>query len=316
MAQYFIRRLLIALLTIFGAAFIIFAAVRFLPGDTVDVLLQSGGYADVESRKDLERALGLDKPLLTQFGSWLADVVTGDFGESLITKRSIGGDLSSALPVTLELGVLSVLFATLIGVPIGILSAVRQNSVLDYIARSGSVLFLSVPGFLIGVALITFGSKWFGWSPPLRYTPIQDDPLANLEQFLVPAILLGLQSSAGLMRFTRTAVLEVVRQDYVRTARAKGLREYVTVSRHVMRNAMLPVLTVIGIYLALIVGGSIIFEQLFQLPGMGRYFFNAVAKRDYPSIQAVALIYATFVVVVNLATDFMYAVFDPRIRYS
>lgn len=316
MIEYFLRRLAIAALTIFGAAFIVFAAVRFLPGDTVDVLLQSGGYADVESRRDLERKLGIDKPVVVQFGAWLSDVGRGDFGESLITTRPIGTDLKTALPVTLELGLLSVLFATLIGVPIGIYSAVRQNSVLDYFARSSSVFFLSVPGFLIGVALITFGSQWFGWSPALRYVPFRDDPLANIEQFAVPAFILGLQASAGLMRFTRTAVLEVVRQDYVRTARAKGLQEYVTILRHVMRNAMLPVLTVIGIYLALIVGGSIIFEQLFQLPGMGRYFFNAVAKRDYPGIQAVALIYATFVVLVNLLTDMMYAVFDPRIRYS
>ncbi|MCA9854057.1 MAG: ABC transporter permease, partial [Dehalococcoidia bacterium] len=160
-----------------------------------------------------------------------------------------------------------------------------------------------------------FGSVWFNWSPPLRYTPIQDDPIANLEQFLLPAFLLGLTASAGLMRFTRTAVLEVIRQDFVRTARAKGLAEYVTVTRHVLRNAMLPVLTVIGIYLALIVGGSIIFEQIFQLPGIGRYFFNAVAKRDYPGIQAVALIYASIVVIVNLGTDMLYAWSDPRIRY-
>ena len=315
MGAYFLRRLAIAAITVFGVAFVVFSAVRFLPGDTVDVLLQSAGYRDIETRHELEQALGIDRPLLVQFGSWVSDVVRGEFGQSLITQRSIGGDLGSALPVTLELGLLSVAFVTVIGVPMGVLSAVKQHSMLDYVMRSTSIVFLSIPNFLLATIIIVFGSVWFNWSPPLRYTPIQDDPIANLEQFLLPAFLLGLTASAGLMRFTRTAVLEVIRQDFVRTARAKGLAEYVTVTRHVLRNAMLPVLTVIGIYLALIVGGSIIFEQIFQLPGIGRYFFNAVAKRDYPGIQAVALIYASIVVIVNLGTDMLYAWSDPRIRY-
>lgn len=316
MGRYLVRRIAIAALTIVGVAFVVFSAVRFLPGDTVDVLLQSAGYRDIETRQELEHALGIDRPLLVQFGSWVGDVVRGDFGDSLITKRSIGGDLKSALPVTLELGILSVAFATLIGVPVGVLSAVRQHTFLDYFTRSTSIVFLSVPNFLLATMLIVFASKWFNWSPPLRYTPLVDDPIANLKQFLVPAILLGLTASAGLMRFTRTAVLEVIRQDYVRTARAKGLTELITISRHVLRNALLPVLTVVGIYLAFIVGGSIIFEQIFQLPGMGRYLLNAVQKRDYPGIQAVALIYATMVVFVNLATDMLYAWTDPRIRYE
>jgi len=314
--QYLLRRAFIAVLTVFGCSFIVFAAVRFLPGDTVDVLLQSGGYADVESRDQLAKALGIDRPLLIQFGSWIGDLALGDFGSSLVTKRPIGKDLGDALPVTLELGLLSVTIATVIGVPVGVLSAVKQNSILDYITRSGSVLFLSVPGFLIGTLIIVFGSKWFGWAPPLKYHTFTDDPVANLQQMWLPAVLLGLSSSAGLMRFTRTAVLENIRQDYVRTARSKGLRERVTITRHVVRNAMLPVLTVIGIYLAYIVGGSIIFEQMFQLPGMGRFFFNSVAKRDYPSIQAIAMVYALFVVLANLVTDIMYSVFDPRIRYE
>jgi peptide/nickel transport system permease protein len=316
LTKYLLRRLGIAVITIFGCAFIVFAAVRLLPGDTVDVLLQSGGYADVESREDLRRALGIDKPVVVQFGTWIGKLARGDFGDSLVTKRDIGTDLGDALPVTLELGLLSVTLATLIGVPVGVLSAVKQNSLLDYLTRSSSVFFLSVPGFLLATCIIVFGSKWFGWAPPLTYHALWEDPIKNLQQMWLPAVLLGLSASAGLMRFTRTAVLEVVRQDYIRTARAKGLRERVTISRHVLRNAVLPVLTVIGIYLAYIVGGSIIFEQIFQLPGMGRFFFTSVAKRDYPSIQAIALIYATFVVLTNLATDIMYAVFDPRIRYE
>jgi peptide/nickel transport system permease protein len=314
--EYFLRRLGITFLTAIGAVFVIFAAVRYLPGNTVDVLLQSGGYADVKSREQLAHALGIDRPLLAQFFSWFGGILRGDFGHSLITKRSIGADLGSAFPVTLELGLLSITSAAAIGIPLGVLSAVRQNSMLDFVARSGSVLFLSVPGFLVATVIITFGSKWFGWSPPLRYHSLVDDPVANIRQFWMPALLLGLSSSAGLMRFTRTAVLEVIRQDYVRTARAKGVNEFTTITRHVLRNSLLPVVTVLGIYLAYIVGGSIIFEQIFQLPGMGRYFFNAVAKRDYPSIQAVALIYASFVVLVNLATDMMYAILDPRIRYE
>lgn len=315
MAAYFLRRFAIAAITVLGVAFVVFSAVRFLPGDTVDVLLASAGYRDIESKQELEEALGIDRPLLVQFASWTGGLLRGDFGTSLITQRSIGDDLSSAIPVTLELGLLSVGFATLIGIPIGVLSAVKQHSFLDYLTRSTSIVFLSIPNFLLATIIIVFGSKWFDWSPPLRYAPIQDDPAANLEQFLLPAFLLGLTASAGLMRFTRTAVLEVIRQDYVRTAQAKGLAGRIVITRHVLRNAMLPILTVVGIYLALIVGGSIIFEQIFQLPGIGRYFFNAVAKRDYPGIQAVALVYATFVVFTNLATDMLYAVTDPRIRY-
>lgn len=315
MAAYFMRRFAIAMITVLGVAFVVFSAVRFLPGDTVDVLLASAGYRDIESREQLEEALGIDRPLLIQFVSWTGGLLRGDFGTSLITQRSIRHDLSSAIPVTLELGLLSVGFATLIGIPIGVLSAVRQHSILDYLTRSTSIVFLSIPNFLLATIIIVFGSKWFDWSPPLRYTAIQDDPAANLEQFLLPAFLLGLTASAGLMRFTRTAVLEVIRQDYVTTARAKGLSGRIIIMRHVLRNAMLPILTVVGIYLALIVGGSIIFEQIFQLPGIGRYFFNAVAKRDYPGIQAVALVYATIVVFTNLATDMLYATSDPRIRY-
>jgi peptide/nickel transport system permease protein len=316
MTEYFARRFGVALLTAIGAAFLVFSTVRMLPGDTVDVLLQSGGYADVKTRDDLAKALGIDRPLLVQFGSWAKDLVQGDFGNSLITKRPIGTDLSSALPVTLELGLLSVFFATIIGVPIGVFSAVRQNTFLDYGARTFSVFFLSVPGFLIGTAVIVFGSKWFNWSPALEYKSLFEDPIANLRQFWVPSLLLGLGGSAGLMRFTRTAVLEIIRQDYIRTARSKGLSETTTIWRHILRNSMLPVITVIGIYLAYIIGGSIIFERMFALPGLGRYFFNAVAKRDYPSIQAVGLIYAVFVILVNLITDLMYVVVDPRIRYG
>jgi peptide/nickel transport system permease protein len=316
MRAYILRRLVIAVITILGASFVTFAAVRFLPGSTVDVLLQSGGYADVKTRQDLEHALGIDRPIPVQYADWMSGVVRGDFGTSLITKRVIAEGLKDALPVTLELGVLSVLFATVIGVPAGVLSAIKQNSWLDYLVRSLSVFFLSVPGFFLGVVIITFGSLWFNWTPALRYIPFKDDPIGNLKQFCLPAILLGLASSAGLMRFSRTAVLEVVRQDYVRTAQAKGLRNLTVINRHVLKNSMLPVLTVIGLYLAFIVGGSVIFEQQFQLPGIGRYMYTAIAKRDYPGIQAVALIYATFVVLVNLGTDLLYAWLDPRIQYQ
>jgi len=282
----------------------------------VAVLLQSGGYADVKSRQDLEHALGIDRPIPEQYAKWIGGVVRGDFGHSLITRREIASDIGTALRVTLELGLISVFFATIIGVPAGVLSALKQNSWLDYLVRSISVFFLSVPGFFLGVVIITFGSKWFNWTPPLQYIPFKDDPWENLKQFCLPALLLGLASSAGLMRFARTAVLEVVRQDYVRTARSKGLRGLTVINRHVLKNSMLPVLTVIGLYLAFIVGGSVIFEQQFQLPGIGRYMYTAIAKRDYPGIQAVALIYATFVVLVNLVIDLLYARLDPRIKYQ
>jgi peptide/nickel transport system permease protein len=220
------------------------------------------------------------------------------------------------MPVSLELGIIATVFGFLIGVPIGIISAMRQDTWLDYALRSISVGMLAIPGYWIATLVIVYGALWFGWTPPIIYIPFNEDPWGNIRQFLLPAALLGITGSAGLMRLTRTTMLEVLRQDYVRTAWSKGLSERVVVIRHALRNAMIPVVTLMGLSLATIAGGTVIFEQIFNLPGMGRYLFLSVNQRDYPAVQGVVLVFAAIVVFANLLTDIAYGVLDPRIRYQ
>jgi peptide/nickel transport system permease protein len=224
--------------------------------------------------------------------------------------------MKTRLPVSFELGIMATVFAILVGVPIGIISAIRQDSLLDYALRSLSVGMLAIPGYWIATLVIVYGALWFGWTPPITYIRFSDDPWGNIRQFLVPALLLGITGSASLMRLTRTTMLEVLRQDYIRTAWSKGLREQVVIVRHALRNAMIPVITLMGLSLATIAGGTVIFEQIFNLPGMGRYLFLSVNQRDYPAVQGVVLVFAAVVVLANLLTDIAYGLLDPRIRYE
>jgi peptide/nickel transport system permease protein len=314
--NYLLRRFFIAILTALGVSFLVVVAIRLIPGSAVEIILSTGTIAGDDARAQLEHELGLDQSVVEQWADWLWALANGDLGESVINGLSVSGQLEEALPVTLELGVLTLLIAAVFGIPIGMISAVKQDTWLDYVLRSAAVLFLSVPGFLVGVLAIVFGSRWFGWTPPLFYTPFLDDPIANMEQFLVPAGIAGMATAAAMMRFTRTAVLDTIREDYVRTARAKGLAEHVVLYRHVLRNSLVPIISVLGFFLAIIIGGTVIFEQLFQLPGVGRYLFNSINKRDYPAIQTVVLLFGVVVVFANLLTDIAYTVVDPRIRLS
>ncbi len=314
MMVYILRRLVVAVITVLGVAFLVVVAMRAIPGSAIDVILSTGSIGGPHARQELAHELGLDRPLPVQYVDWLGGVLHGDFGESVITGRSVGSQLREALPVSVELGIMALAFGLVFGIPVGVISAIRQDTLTDYSLRSIAIAGLSIPNFLVGVVVIVLASRLFNWTPSITYHPLIHEPLANLQQFVLPAVILGFGASAALMRFTRTAVLETSRADYVRTARAKGLSEYGVVARHIVRNALIPVISVVGVFLAFIVGGTVIFEQMFQLPGMGRLLFVAINNRDYPTIQSAVLVFASTVVLVNFLTDLAYTVVDPRVR--
>lgn len=315
MHQYLIKRLLLLPPTVFIISVMVFGIVRLFPGDVLDVLTAESGVSqqDLDSERD---RLGITKPLHEQYLVWMGSMLRGDFGKSLWTKRPVARDIERRFPVTVELGVLSLFFSVVIGIPLGILSAVRQDSLADYLARSVAFLALSVPGFWLATMLILFLSVGLHWIPPLRYASLSDNPWVNLQQFLAPSFILGIHLAAILMRMTRTALLEVLRQDYIRTAWSKGLRERVVLVRHAFRNSLIPVVTILGLQVALLIGGSVIMESIFNLPGLGQYIFQVIVVRDYPAVQAVNLLLATVVIAANLAVDISLAYIDPRIRYA
>lgn len=303
--------------TLLGVTFVVFVLVRSVPGDVIDLLGGDYGAASPETRAALQKEFGLDDNVPKQYVTWLGDMVRFDFGKSILSARSVNNELSNRLPVTLELGLLAIFFSVLIAVPIGIISAIRQDTVADYAGRSLAIGLLAIPGFWFGTILITLAGRYFSWGvPPTKYIFITDDPIGNLRMMAVPAFILGAGLSGGVMRFTRSSMLEVLRQDYIRTAWSKGLRERVIVIRHALRNALIPVITVIGLQLPILVGGSVIIEQVYSIPGMGRYYITSVNNHDYPVIQAINILVATIVVFTNLGVDILYSVLDPRIRYS
>jgi peptide/nickel transport system permease protein len=265
---------------------------------------------------DLRAKLGLDRPIHVQYTAWLGRLARGDLGESLWTRRPVVEELARRLPVSLELGVLALVFAILLAVPVGIFAAVRQDTLADYTARSLAILGLSMPGFWIATLVLLMPAIWWGWIPRRPFVEFTRDPWAHVSNFLLPAAILGVASAAGIMRLTRTMLLEVLRQDYVRTAWAKGLRERTVVLKHSLKNALIPVVTVLGLQVSAILGGTVIFETIFGLPGMGRFLFDAINQRDYPVIQGVNLVIVSVVVALNLVVDALYALLDPRIRYS
>lgn len=313
MRLYVSKRLLVAIPSLLIATFIVFALPRLLPGDVVVLMLEEKAYA--QDLEELRAKLGLDKPLPVQYVQWLGNVARGDLGESLWTRRPVVQELGRRLPVSLTLGLMATAVALLIALPVGILSATRQDTLADYAARTAAILGLSVPGFWLATLVIVLPAVWIGWSPATQFTAFAESPWRYLAQLVIPAVILGIASAAGIMRLTRGMLLEVLRQDYVRTAWAKGLAERGVVLKHALRNAILPVVTILGIQLAQIVGGTVIIETIFGLPGMGRFLVDAIVQRDYPVVQGVNLLVATLIVLVNLAVDCFYAVLDPRIRY-
>jgi peptide/nickel transport system permease protein len=315
--NYIIRRLLLIIPTIFIVTIIVFCAARFIPGSVVELMASQHGEAqDIELTMQMIRhQLGLDVPIYVQYFRWIGAVFRGDLGQSLWTEQSIGEDILQRLPVSIELGILAIITALLVALPVGIISAIRQDTFTDYILRGIAILFISVPAFWVGTLVIVYPAKYLGWMPTVLYTPFLENPIQNLSQFIIPAILLGLVMSGTSMRMTRTMMLEVLRQDYIRTAWAKGLRERVVISRHALKNALIPVVTIVGMQLPILVGGSIIIETIFGLPGIGRYFILALTQRDYPIVSAINLVIATFVMLCNLGVDLIYAYLDPRIQY-
>lgn len=316
MIAYTIRRLLLAGVTVLIMSFFVFASIRIVPGQAVDLLLANTGAATPEQRAELEERLGLDEPLLVQYGTWIADAARGDLGRSLWSGQPIAPEIRRYLPVTVELGIMSMLMSTAMGMTLGVIAAVKHGRLWDYGSTSLGIAMLSIPGYWLATLIIGYGAVYFGWTPPLIYVPFVDDPIANVKQFWLPALLMSFSTAGVLMRLTRTTMLEVLRQDYVRTARAKGLRSSIVIRRHALRNAIVPVVTMIGIYLGYVLGSTVIFEQIFGLPGIGRYLVQSINNRDYPAVQSLALVVAVFVVVINLIVDFAYAAIDPRIRYA
>jgi peptide/nickel transport system permease protein len=314
MSEFIIRRLLALIPTLFFASLIIFLAIRMIPGDVIDLMLAQNDVANSADYDSLRAALGIDRPMLEQYFRWAGAALTGDLGLSLWQNEPVTSLIAQRLPVTLELGVLSLLVSTTVGVSIGVYSAVKQDTAGDYLARSFSLLMLSVPGFWLATLVMVFPSVWWRWSPELEFTPLFVDPVRNLRHVIVPAILLGLSLSGVTMRMTRTMMLDVLRQDYIRTARAKGLKESVVIYRHALRNSLIPVITLIGLQAPLLIGGAVIFEQIFGLPGMGSLLLDAVFQRDYPVVTGVFLVVGVSVLIINLVVDLAYGWLDPRVR--
>jgi peptide/nickel transport system permease protein len=316
MQAYIVRRLLALIPTLFFASLIVFVTVRLIPGDIIDMMLsQNDIAADKLSRDQLIAALGLDKPIWTQYLHWVANILlSGDFGRSLWQNTPVSELLLARLPVTFQLGAMALVVALVVAIPIGAYSAMRQDTAGDYLGRSFSILMLAVPGFWMGTMVMVFPSIWWGWSPPIEYSRFADTPLTNLKQMLLPGAVLGAALSAITMRLTRTMMLEVLRQDYIRTAWAKGLSERLVIVRHALRNAMIPVVTLIGLQAPLLIGGAVIIEQIFVIPGMGLLLLDAVQQRDYPVITGVFLMVGVAVMLINLVVDLSYGLLDPKVR--
>ncbi len=316
MQAYIIRRLLALLPTLFFASLIVFLSMRMIPGDVIDLMLAQNDIATASDRAELEQALGLDQPLVTQYFSWVGNALTGDLGRSLWQNTSVAEQLMATLPITFELGFLALIVALSVALPIGIYSALKQDSAGDYLTRSFSLVMLAVPGFWLGTLVMVFPSVWWRWAPEIEFIPFFEDPLHNLSHMMVPAILLGLSMSAVTMRMTRTMMLEVLRQDYIRTARAKGVAEFRLVLWHALRNGLIPVVTLIGLQAPLLIGGAVILEQIFVVPGMGLLLLDAVFQRDYPVISGIFLIVGVGVLLINLLVDLSYGLLDPKVRHG
>ena len=320
MRTYTIRRLLLIIPTLFILSIIVFLSVRFIPGDIIDAIVgRMEMYVGVGGidREALERQLGLDAPVYVQYGRWIGDVLLhGTLGESLMGGWRVEERILERLPVTIELGVMAIVIGILIALPVGIYSAIHQDTAADYVGRSIAIIGLATPNFWLALMVIIYPAIWWGWSPPMEWIPFTEDPLGNLGMLIIPSMLLGTAASAATMRLTRTMMLEVLRQDYIRTAWAKGLNERVVVLRHAVKNALIPVVTLIGLQLPILVGGSVIIENIFNLPGLGRLMLTALNNRDYPVVSGVNLVFATSVVGINLMIDLIYPYLDPRVRYN
>ena len=318
MRAYVIRRVLLVVPTLLILSMIVFLLVRFIPGDVIDAMQADFAFTAGEiDREALERKLGLDQPIPVQYARWLGDIVLhGSLGQSLLGRFSVNEKIAGRLPVTIQLGMTALVIGLLIALPVGIYSAIRQDTTPDYVGRSVAVIGLATPNFWLALMVMLYPAIWWGWSPPMRLIRFSADPLGNLGMFLIPGAILGTAMAAATMRMTRTMMLEVLRQDYVRTAWSKGLKERAVVVRHAVKNAIIPVITLVGLQLPILVGGSVIMENIFNLPGLGRLMLNALEDRDYTVVSGINLLFGSFVVVGNVLIDLTYGFLDPRIRYE
>jgi peptide/nickel transport system permease protein len=311
---YLVRRFLLMLITLFGMSVLIFVMLRLVPGNITDIIFDSAGFVNPAQKAKIERELGLDQPIVTQYVNWIAGLAKGDLGYAFVSEKPAIEEILPRIPVTAKLAVLALVFSVLFGVPLGVISAVRQNTPLDYALRVISLSGLSLPSFWLGLLILMAFVHWFGWIPIYRSSP--DNLWRELALLSIPAAAVGFRASALIMRLTRSSMLEVLRQDYVRTARAKGASEPSVNYEHALKNAVLPVVTIIGIEAAFLIGGLIVTETVFNIPGVARFLVEAIRWRDYPIVQNLVMFIAIVVVVTNFIVDMLYVALDPRIKYE
>lgn len=318
MTQYIARRLLAVIPSLLLLLLLVVVMVRLIPGNVVDLVLQEQGGGGGEKaeidRAELEKRLGLDAPVFVQYVKYVGGLARGDLGNSLWDRQPVADLVWQKFPITAEVGLVAVLVSIIVAIPVGVISAVKQDTAPDYIVRSASILCISLPNFAIATAIVIFPALWWGWSVPFRYVSLWEDPITHMALVLPAAGVLGVQLSGSLARMTRTMMLEVMQQDYIRTARAKGLGGRLVIFRHALRNALIPVITLLGLQVSFLIGGSVITETVFALPGLGRLMIGAIQQRDYPIIQGVVVIVGTFIMLTNLLVDLAYSWLDPRIR--
>jgi peptide/nickel transport system permease protein len=316
MISYLANRTLMMVPTLFGVAVLIFFLLRVVPGDIVEVKLRGdGGTVSAETLEAERKRMGLDKPLPAQFADWMKGMATFDFGKSMWTDRPVTEEIAARIELSIEVAIMASIIAVLIAIPLGTLSALFRDTWIDYVIRLFTIAGLAVPSFWLGMLVILSLLSFFNWLPPITYTPIYVDPIANLSQLIWPAMAVGYRYAAVVARMVRSSIIEVMKEDYIRTARAKGVYERFVVSRHAMRNALLPAITVIGLEFAFLIGGLVVTEQVFNLNGIGKLFVQAVSRNDFTLIQTMVMLIATIFIAVNLIVDVLYAALDPRIRY-
>jgi peptide/nickel transport system permease protein len=317
MLRYTINRVLLMIPTLLGVAVLVFFLLRVVPGDIVEIKLRGDGGSVTQETIDMERKrLGLDRPLYVQFGTWMVGMATLDFGNSMWTERPVVTEIAGRLELSLQVAIMATLVAVLLAIPMGTMAALFRDSWIDYTVRILTIGGLSIPSFWFGMLIMLTLLAFFNWLPPITFTPIYVDPIANLTQLIWPALAVGYRYCAVTARMIRSSLLEVLSEDYIRTARAKGVSEKLVISRHALRNALLPAITVIGLEFTFLIGGLVVTEQVFNLNGIGQLFVQSISRNDFTLIQGMVMLIAAFYVLVNLGIDLLYAVFDPRIRYS
>lgn len=316
MQRYVAQRLLLGLISLVGLSLLVFTFLRIIPGDTAVLVLGPDAASSPEQVDELRAQLGLDDPLPVQYVRWVGDLLRGDLGHSLFTGRPVSDEVGNRLSTTVELAVMALAISLIAGVSAGTASAVWDGRARDQLIRVISILGLSMPNFWLGTMVIVYSAKWFGWIPPVQHINFWEDPSRNLQQFVVPGLVVGLGLAASLSRLTRSAVLEVMRDDYVRTATAKGLTARTVLFRHTLRNSLIPIVTLFGVQVGGVVAGTVVVENVFNLPGLGRLILDSIARKDYPLVQGIVLLYGTLIVLVNVVTDIVYGLVDPRIRVA